>query len=154
MTLGSLNDSEKELFGRLKNDDMISKMREYPHHGTMSVFDHCVNVVDMSLKIADKLSLDKRQKENIIVGGMLHDFFLYNWHEGRIREDGIHCWLHPKVALSNANTHFDLNKKQQNIIRSHMFPATILHPPMCIEAWVVSTADKVCAVREYFANRA
>ena len=129
------------------------KMKSYPHHGEITVFDHSVNVVLTSLKIAEMLSFDARQKENIIVGGMLHDFFLYDWHEGRIRKDGIHCWLHPKVALINADSCFELNKQQKNIIRSHMFPATLLHPPKCREAWIVSTADKICAVKEYFQSK-
>lgn len=142
--------NEQALLLKLRTDENISKMREFPHHGTITVYDHSLNVVLTSLKIAEKLSLDQKQKENIIVGGMLHDFFLYDWHEGRIREDGIHCWLHPKVALQNASKHFELNKNQKNIIRSHMFPATLLHPPLCKEAWIVSAADKICAVKEYF----
>ena len=145
-----MTEEERTLLSQLQNDSNISKMRSYHHHGTITVFDHCTNVVITSLNIANKLSLDKKQKENIIIGGMLHDFFLYDWHEGRMREDGIHCWLHPKVALSNANEHFDLNSRQKNIIRSHMFPATLLHPPTCKEAWIVSAADKICAVKEYF----
>ena len=148
-----MTEEERSLLCGLQSDENIVKMKSFPHHGTLSVFDHSLNVVHTSLRIAEKLSLDKSQKENIIIGAMLHDFFLYDWHEGRLREDGIHCWLHPRVALENANSYFDLNKKQQNIIRSHMFPATLMHPPTCIEAWVVSAADKVCAVQEYFENR-
>ncbi len=147
-----ISEEENALLQRLKNDEKISKMRAFPHHGTITVFDHSLNVVMTSLRIANRLSLTKKQKENIIIGGMLHDFFLYDWHEGRIRKDGIHCWLHPKVALGNANSCFELNKQQKNIIRSHMFPATLLHPPTCREAWIVSAADKICAVKEYFGS--
>lgn len=152
--MSAMSAYETSLFEGLKDNEDIAKMKSYPHHGTLSVFDHSLNVVRTSMKIANVLSLSQKQKENIIVGAMLHDFFLYDWHEGRIREDGIHCWLHPKVALENAASRFELNKKQRNIIRSHMFPATLLHPPTCVEAWVVSTADKVCAVREYFSETA
>ena len=147
----NISNDELALLRQMQNDMNVSKMRSFHHHGTITVFDHCTNVVMTSLSIADKLSLGKKQKENIIIGGMLHDFFLYDWHEGRIREDGIHCWLHPKVALKNASEHFELNRQQRNIIRSHMFPATLLHPPTCREAWIVSAADKICAVKEYYA---
>lgn len=44
---------------------------------------------------------------------------------------------------------FDLNDKQKNIIRSHMFPATLLHPPRSIEAVIICLSDKICAVTEY-----
>lgn len=145
-----ISHEEHALLSMLKQDSRIRQMMSYPHHGTMSVFDHSLNVTMTSLKIAERFSLTNKQKENIIVGAMLHDFFLYDWHEGRIREDGIHCWLHPRVALQNASKAFELNRQQKNIIRSHMFPATLLHPPTCREAWIVSTADKICAVKEYF----
>ena len=80
---------------------------------------------------------------------MLHDFFLYDYYvTGRIRKEGIHAWSHPKVALDNATKLFKLNKNQKNIIRSHMFPTTLFHPPLCREAWVVCMADKVCAIKE------
>ncbi len=145
--------SEKALLQELQINEHISKMKTYPHHGEVTVFDHSEHVVITSLKIADLLCLSEQQKKNIIIGGMLHDFFLYDWHKGRIRTEGIHCWLHPKVALKNASALFDLNNNQKNIIRSHMFPATLLHPPTCAEAWIVSLADKLCAILEYFNTR-
>ena len=89
-----LSAEEKALLHKMQTNSDVSKMRSFPHHGTITVFDHSTNVVMTSLKIAEKLSMGTKQRENIIIGGMLHDFFLYDWHEGRIREDGIHCWLH------------------------------------------------------------
>ena len=150
----STSEKENELLSQLQNESNIAQMKSFPHHGTMSVYDHSLNVTMTSLKIADKLSLSPEKRENIIVGAMLHDFFLYDWHEGRVREDGIHCWLHPKVALKNASERFELNSRQKNIIRSHMFPATLFHPPTCSEAWIVSLADKICAVKEYMSTTA
>ena len=147
-----ISHESRELLRQMTQDENVKKLREFAHHGEITVFDHSLNVVLTSLKIAQKLSLGKKQMENIIIGGMLHDYFLYDWHEGRIRPEGIHCWLHPKVALCNASEQFDLNSRQRNIIRSHMFPATLLHPPTCTEAWIVSTADKICAVKEYFSK--
>ena len=43
---------------------------------------------------------------------------------------------------------FDLNDKEMAIIRSHMWPLTLFHPPQSKEAVVVMMADKYCAVRE------
>ena len=51
--------------------------------------------------------------KNLIVGSLLHDFYLYDWHNGRIRKDGIHAWTHPIKALNNAERYFKLNKIQK-----------------------------------------
>ncbi|MBQ1546174.1 MAG: HD domain-containing protein [Clostridia bacterium] len=144
-----LTKQEQELLSSLQNNEHVLQMQNFHHHGTETVFDHCLHVVMTSLAIARLFSLSEDETANIIIGGMLHDFFLYDWHEGRIRKDGIHCWLHPTVALANAAAYFELNNRQRNIIRSHMFPATLLHPPRCKEAWIVSIADKICAIQEY-----
>ncbi len=149
-----ISEKEHDMLSQLQSESGIMQMKSFPHHGDITVFDHSLNVTMTSLRIAKRLSLSEEKRENIIVGAMLHDFFLYDWHEGRIRKDGIHCWLHPKVALKNADERFELNSKQKNIIRSHMFPATLLHPPTCSEAWIVSLADKICAVKEYFMKTA
>lgn len=127
-------------------------MKTYIHHGSTSTYEHSVAVADMSARIAKSLKIRVNVKE-MVVGAMLHDFFLYDWHRGRKIERGffgLHCFCHPRKALENAKETFDLTWKEENIIRSHMFPTTLLHPPRCKEAWVVCVADKACALAETF----
>lgn len=131
------------------NDKHILTMQKYNQHAGLSTYDHCLHVTIVSLLIATFFKLSDMRIKNIIIGAMLHDYFLYDWHNGRITKDGWHCWSHPKIALYNAKEHFSLNKQQRNIIRSHMFPATLFHIPLCREAWIVSLADKICAIQEY-----
>lgn len=127
----------------------IQQMKAFCQHKNISTYDHCVHVTIMSLQIAKLLRLSNKHMKNIIIGGILHDYFLYDWHDGRRKKNGLHCFSHPETALHNAMRDFDLNARQKNIIRSHMFPATLLHPPTCIEAVIVCIADKACAITEY-----
>ena len=53
----------------------------------------------------------------------------------------------PKIALKNAKKLCSLNKKEENIIVRHMWPLTFI-PPRYIESYVVSFADKICAMAE------
>lgn len=56
---------------------------------------------------------------------------------------------HPIVAFNNASKYFDLNSKEENIIKGHMFPFGV---PKSKEAWIVSYVDKYIAVFEYASN--
>ena len=142
-----------EQMNSMANRPEVQIMQHFRHHGQMTTYDHSVNVMKMSVAIARKLNMTDAQIENVIVGAMLHDFFLYDYYEtGRIRKEGIHAWCHPQTALNNASKLFKLNRNQKNIIRSHMFPTTLFHPPLCREAWVVCMADKVCAIKELAAS--
>jgi uncharacterized protein len=137
---------------KLLNNNYIQLMKQFKQHKDINTYEHCVNVMKTSLKIAKHFNLTLIQVNNLIIGSILHDFYLYDYHvTGRIRKhEGIHAWSHPKRALINANNYFNLNKRQQNIIRSHMFPTTLFHPPLCKEALIVCIADKVCAFKEYY----
>lgn len=131
------------------NDKNVLQMDRYCQHGNTSTLEHCHNVALKALQLAEKYNCTQEQMDNIVVGAMLHDYFLYDWHViGRNTQDGIHAWSHPRTALKNAVRDFELNDKQRNIIRSHMFPTTLLHPPLCKEAVLVNIADKWCAFVE------
>ena len=78
----------------------------------------------------------------------MHDFYLYDWHLDRDTREGFHGFRHPKRALDNAMEHFDLDKKEANIISSHMWPLTFRKIPKNKEAFIVCMADKWCAVME------
>jgi uncharacterized protein len=79
-------------------------------------------------------------------GGLLHDFFLYDWHITK-HEEGLHGFTHPGTALKNANKKFSLNKIEKDIIEKHMWPLTIRFPKYK-ESFIVSFVDKYCSVIE------
>lgn len=117
----------------------------YVQHGDISVFEHCIAVAYMSARIARRLNL-KVDKRTLVRGALLHDYFLYDWHE-KDKSHSLHGFRHPRKAMENASQDFVLTEREKNIILRHMFPLTVI-PPTCVEAWVVCLADKICASTE------
>ena len=124
-------------------------MKGFTQHGRVSVHEHSLRVADTSLKINEALKkLNIKMNEKALVrGALLHDFFLYDWHDKK-PERKKHGFTHPHIALHNAQKEFDLSDREKDIIVKHMFPLTITKIPKCKEAWVVSAADKWCSVIE------
>ena len=115
----------------------------------MTVNNHCINVAKYSLAICDKLHIACKRDE-LIRGALLHDYFLYDWHHGDYaKPHKLHGFYHPGRALRNAMKEYALTPREQDIIKKHMWPLTVV-PPMCREAWIVSAADKWCSLMETF----
>ena len=117
----------------------------FVQHGNTSVMKHCISVAYVSLMIAKKLHI-KVDRKALVRGALLHDYFLYDWHE----KDGghrLHGFFHAERALHNARRDFNLNFIERDIIRKHMFPLNIT-PPKFRESWIVTWADKLCAAEE------
>ncbi len=106
---------------------------------------HCLQVSYTSFLVCRALGLDSRSAAR---GALLHDFFLYDWH-GPKPYKGLHGFIHPGVALKNARSRFGLGALEEEIIRHHMWPLTLI-PPKSKEAWVVLLVDKYCACGEIF----
>ncbi|MCL1788763.1 MAG: HD family phosphohydrolase [Oscillospiraceae bacterium] len=122
------------------------KTKDYVQHGDVSVFSHSVAVAEYSCRFARKMRI-KVDFRSLIRGALLHDFFLYDWHDDW---DKLHGFKHPRIALENADNQFSLNKKERNIIRKHMWPMTFINMPTCKEAWLVCFVDKYCSLLETF----
>jgi len=133
----------------LLENELVLKMKEYMQHGTTTTFQHCVNVSYYNYIICRFFGLDARAGAR---AGLLHDFFLYDWHT-HTRETGdyFHGMTHPKAALKNACRHFELTPREKDIILKHMFPLTIT-PPRYRETVVIVFVDKYCGLIETAAN--
>ena len=130
------------------NNENFQSMKKYIQHGKTSVYTHSLILAYICYKKSLKYkNIDRR---SLIRGALLHDYFLYDWHLPRIisKRKGLHGYNHPKVALNNANNDFKLNKKERNIIRSHMWPLTFFHMPLSKEAWLVCKYDKILSIKE------
>lgn len=124
--------------------------KHHIQHGSMTVNNHCMNVAKYSLAISRKLErLGIRcQRAELIRGALLHDYFLYDWHTpDHIKPHKLHGFFHPGVALRNAKKEYKLTAREEDIIKKHMWPLTVV-PPMCREAWIVTAADKWCSLLE------
>ena len=132
------------LLTEVNKDRKLNRMKDFIQHGQVTTYDHVVDVARMSYRINRLFRISKRERE-LVRGALLHDYFLYDWHDW---EGPLHGPYHPKAALKNAKRDFDLTKREENIIRSHMWPLTLFHYPKNREAVIVCIADKICSTRE------
>lgn len=131
---------------RLKSTRFIEN-KEFVQHGNTSLYQHCISVAYRSIIIAVRFNLDIDMR-SMIRGALLHDYYLYDWHDKEARSK-LHGFHHPRIACENASRDFQLNPIEQDIIRKHMFPLTLM-PPKHKEGWVICIADKVCSIQETF----
>ncbi|WP_228725006.1 HD domain-containing protein [Caproicibacter fermentans] len=144
-----LTQNEKIYFSECVSDlmdsDQVRRMNRFIQHADVSCLEHCISVARTSLWLSRLLgiSVDRR---SMIRGALLHDFFLYDWHEKSDRK-GLHGFTHPRTALENAQREFVLNDREKDIILRHMWPLTPV-PPRYREGFIVSFSDKYCSVLE------
>lgn len=123
--------------------EAVLSMSAYIQHRDLSCLEHSIYVSFTSYCLAYKLKMDSRQ---IARAALLHDFFLYDWHVGRPTRQ-MHGFAHPKLALYNAQTHFNLTEVEKDIILKHMWPLTF-RPPAYKESLLVNAVDKYCSTLE------
>lgn len=114
-------------------------------HGNVSIYEHSLGVACLSIYLASCLKINV-DKKSLVRGALLHDYFLYDWHE-QDKNHRLHGFRHAKRALKNASFEFVLNPVEQDIIEKHMFPLNI-KPPKYRESIIVCIADKICTVME------
>ena len=135
---------------KLKDKWRLGLEKNFIQHGTVSVLDHSIRVANISLMIADRFRM-KVNRASLIRGVLLHDYFLYDWHK---KGEGhrLHGFRHPFSAVRKAKEDYIITKKEEGIIRSHMFPLVPV-PPTSKEGWIVCLADKISAFNETFFHR-
>lgn len=127
------------------SSDSIQIEKKAIQHGNISVYDHTIAVARMCLYINDLFHL-KLDEETLVRGALLHDFFLYDWHD-KESWHRFHGFRHSYFALKNAKKQFPINEKCEDMIVKHMFPLNPF-PPKYKESWVLCLADKICASKE------
>lgn len=132
-----------EFFNIIKpiiNNCEFDKLKDIRHHG-ITRYDHCMRVAYYSYIVTKFLRLNYKDTTE---AALLHDFFT----DEVVEENFIkRLTNHPKIAYSNASKYFKLNKMQEDIIKTHMFPIT-LTPPKYLESWIVDIVDDIAAVYE------
>lgn len=86
----------------------MQREQNFIQHGSTTCYAHSANVACMALYLADVLHL-RVDRLSLARGALLHDFFLYDWHESD-PSHRLHGFRHPFSALKNARKHFDLNQ--------------------------------------------
>lgn len=118
---------------------------KFIQHGDTTVRKHTTSVACMAVAIARKTHL-KFDYQAMIRGALLHDYFLYDWHEPH---HGPHGYTHASLALRNAAQDFAISPIEADVIKKHMWPLNI-KPPRYREAMIVTIADKICSAKEVF----
>ena len=138
---------------RLERTGRLGECRGFIQHGEVSVYDHVLCVARQSCRMADALARRgiEVDRQSLLRGALLHDYFLYDWHVPS-PDHRLHGFTHPYTALRNAERDYVLTDCERNIIKHHMFPL-VPAPPTCREAWIVTLADKACALRETLGPR-
>lgn len=126
------------------NDPKYIKLKNFIAHSNITCYKHCIEVAENSYRFAKKYKI-KVNYDDLMLGALLHDYYLYDWHNSDI---SWHGFKHHKIACNNAIRDFDINKKVQKIIYCHMFPLTIWTVPTSKEAIIVSLMDKKVATKE------
>lgn len=126
--------------------DEVQSLKQYEQHLQIDRLQHITTVAYLSYKICKKFSLDY---ESAAKAAVMHDLVYYDWRDG---ETGgwhkLHGYKHPNYACLNAvELYPKLSKKEDNIIRRHMWPLTPT-PPASKEGFVVTFSDKYCAAIE------
>lgn len=140
---------KQEILSYLLSDSHVQKMKRFTQHGSVSTFEHCISVANLSYAIDKCLSLHSDLKV-LLTGAVLHDFYLYDWHSGTHR---LHGFLHAKTACKNAKKYFAIDDKISHVIESHMWPLNLENFPRSKEAWVVCVADKCVSLYETLLRR-
>ena len=119
--------------------------KTFLQHGTVSVFEHSINVACLCLWIALLMKCSVSYAA-LVKGALLHDYFLYDWHLPD-RTHRLHGFTHPRRAAENAERDFGLTRVERDMIRTHMFPMTLI-PPRYTESRILCAADKIVAAQE------
>ncbi|MEN6638949.1 MAG: hypothetical protein ABFC95_07105 [Smithella sp.] len=130
----------------LQHEEFV-KLKDYFHHNS-SIYHHVHDVAYLSYRISKYLKLDYRSAAR---GALLHDFFLYDWRRHDVPDlprEKFHGLAHPAIAAANARKHFSINDIEEDIIKKHMWPLTLV-PPKYKESYIVSFADKYLSSKEF-----
>lgn len=130
-----------EILNEFKYNSKYSEMKYEVHHG-ISRSEHIERVGKVSYYLSKFFRMDYVSATR---GALLHDFFTSE----DISKDEYNKYLkiHPIVSFENASKYFCINKLEEEIIKTHMFPIT--HTiPKSKEANLVSVVDKMVSVYE------
>lgn len=137
----------KKIVKEILRNNEFKKMYYIEHHG-ISRWEHLLRISYYSYLIAKKLHFDYK---SVARGALLHDFYL-DGDERTKKRKFLDTFSHPKKALETSISIFKVNKLEQNIIVSHMFP---IYPilPRYKESILVDLVDKIIGsyelIKEY-----
>lgn len=140
----------EDIYQSFLHDEKILKMKEISMHRGSNCYIHSFKVAKLAIKRA--LRHKKGDLYVILVGAILHDYYLYDW---RVERDKMkkHMSSHPYTAAKNAARDFNIPPKIMKVIQSHMWPVNIDEFPETKEARIISNADKAIYIKEIVCSK-
>ena len=132
-----------EIVKDIINNEVFLDLKNYKHHG-ITRYEHCLRVGKMTYRIAKKHKLRYIEATRAAV---LHDCFFIRYQEINIINKIKTIIIHPRLVINEQSERFNINKFEQKMILSHMFPVGI-HIPLSFEAWVLNYVDHVASIYE------
>lgn len=129
----------------LLSHPQVQEMANYTQHHHSDRLTHCITVSYVSYRLALRFGLNATA---VARAGVLHDLFFYDWRETKF-ELGSHAFIHPRVALRNAEKITNLSPMEKDIILKHMWGATS-ELPHYRESLLVDLVDDYLAFAEFF----
>ena len=151
-----ISDEEKQkleqTYQSFLNDPKILRMKDIPMHRGSNCYVHVFKVAKRAIKKALKSKNKNIDLEVVLVGAILHDYYLYDWRKDRSLLKG-HGKRHQYVASKNAKEDFNISDEVKLVIDSHMWPMNIKEFPKSKEAKIVTLSDKAIAIAESFTSK-
>ena len=97
----SMSEEYLEIVSSILENPEFQRRKEYPHHGDISVYDHCLAVSYTAYCVAKKMGVDYR---SAAIGGLLHDFYTSPWQDCTEKRNYL------------KNMDFLMKKKQQRML--------------------------------------
>ena len=140
----------EDVYQSFLNDERVLKMKDISMHRGSNCYIHSFKVAKLAIKRA--LRHKKGDLYVILLGSILHDYYLYDW---RIERDKMnkHLSSHPFIAAENAIRDFNISDNIRKVIETHMWPVNIKDFPKTKEARIISHADKTIYLKEIVCSK-
>ena len=140
----------EDIYQSFLHDEKILKMKEISMHRGSNCYIHSFKVAKLAIKRA--LRHKRGDLYVILVGSILHDYYLYDWRNDRSKMRH-HMGSHPYTAAQNAMRDFNISPKVKKVIESHMWPVNFAEFPKTKEARIISNADKAIYIKEIVCSK-
>ena len=127
----------------LLKEEGIQNLDNFLQHSDITLLSHVRAVSYMTYTVCKTLGWNK---EAAARAGILHDYVTYDWHDPD-PSHRFHGYRHPGFAVTNSKKITELSELEENMIRRHMWPLTVI-PPKYREAWALTLVDKFLATGE------
>ena len=74
----TISEEYLEIVSNILEHPEFQRRKDFPHHGNISVYDHCLAVSYTAYCIAKKMGVDYK---SAAIGGLLHDFYTSPWQD-------------------------------------------------------------------------